>query len=64
MGGRGRGRLIFQLLILAPNLLKSQIPYVFVGQGGRRVSQLLILSAKLPKTQPKLVMSNEGGEGW
>ena len=31
------GRLTFQLLMLSPNLLKSNIPYVQWGGGGRRV---------------------------
>ena len=34
VGGGWWGRVIFQFLMLSPNLLKSQIPYVGGGGGG------------------------------
>ena len=52
------GRLTLKLLMLTPNLPKSQVPYMFVGVG--EVSQLLILSAKMPQTQISYVQRGMG----
>ena len=54
----------FQLLMLSPNLLKSQIPYVGGGgKGGRKMwtFQLLMLSPNLLKSQIPYVSMGGGG---
>ena len=52
----------FQLLMLSPNLLKSQSPYAPSGEGGSVTAnfQLLMLSTNLLKSQSPYV-AGEGG---
>ena len=67
-GGCGEGgKLVmnfFQLLMLTPNLLKSQIPYMVWGRGGKLVMnffQLLMLTPNLLKSQ--IIPYTVGGVG-
>ena len=61
-GGGGGGRSTSQLLMLSPNLLKTQNPYICLGGGGGRVFQLLMQSPKLPRTQiPYVCLRRLGG---
>ena len=63
-GGWG-GRVVHdsQLLMLSPNLLRSQIPYM-VGGGGVHDSQLLMLSPNLLRSQIPYMVGGGGGGTW
>ena len=65
VGGGGVVETNFQLLMLSPNLLKSQIPMSRMGEGKWVVEtsfQLLMLSPNLLKFP--IPMSRVGWEGW
>ena len=64
-GGRGLGT-NFQLLMLSPYLLKSQIPFMVWGLGGGVLGtnfQLLVLGPNLLKSQIPFTIGWGGGGG-